>query len=60
MLAELVGSKEEVLGLCQRVHNTRAVAVLDLNKDGVWDVVFVNEGAGAAAFLGDPARTGRN
>jgi hypothetical protein len=48
------------LGLAQRVQSTRAVSVLDLNKDGVWDVVFVNEGSGAAAYLGDPARAGRN
>jgi hypothetical protein len=47
------------LGLSQRVYNSRGVAALDLNKDGVWDLVLVNEGAEPVAFLGDPAWAGR-
>jgi hypothetical protein len=46
------------LGFCQRVHNSRGIAALNLNKDGVWDLVFVNEGAEPIALLGDPARSG--
>jgi hypothetical protein len=49
----------ESIGLYQRVHNTRGVAAVDLNKDGVWDLVFGNEGAEPAALLGDPARVGK-
>jgi hypothetical protein len=46
----------ESIGLYQKVFNTRAIAVLDLNKDGVWDMIFANEGAEPVALLGDPAR----
>ncbi len=49
----------DALGLYQKVHHTRGAAAVDLNKDGVWDLVFANEGAEPAAFLGDPARKGR-
>jgi len=49
----------EAIGLYQKVHNTRGAAAVDLNKDGVWDLVFANEGAEPAAFLGDPARKGK-
>jgi hypothetical protein len=49
----------EGIGLYQRVHNTCGAAAVDLNKDGVWDLVFANEGAEPAAFLGDPARRGK-
>jgi hypothetical protein len=45
------------IGLYQKVYNTRGFAVLDLNKDGVWDLIMVNEGAEPLALLGDPART---
>ncbi len=46
------------VGLYQRIYNTRGAAAVDLNKDGVWDLVFANDGAEPAAFLGDPARMG--
>ena len=46
----------EELGLHQRIFNTRALAVLDINNDGVMDVVFNNEGQESAVLLGHPAR----
>jgi hypothetical protein len=49
----------ESLGLYQKVQNTRGVVALDLNKDGVWDLVFTNEGGDPVALLGDPARSGK-
>ncbi|MFB3891471.1 MAG: FG-GAP repeat domain-containing protein [Phycisphaerae bacterium] len=47
------------VGLSRRIFNTRGLAVLDLNKDGVADVVMVNEGQDSAVLLGDPARGGK-
>ena len=49
----------ESIGLYQKVLNTCGMAVLDLNKDGVWDLILANEGAEPVALLGDPARTGK-
>lgn len=50
----------ETIGLYQRVLNTRGVAAVDLNKDGVWDLIFTNEGVEPMAILGDPARGEKN
>jgi hypothetical protein len=47
------------IGLNQKVLHSRGVAGLDMNKDGVLDLVFANEGAEPAAFVGDPARVGK-
>jgi hypothetical protein len=44
------------IGLYQKIWNTRGIAVTDLNKDGVPDVIFANEGSDTAAILGDPGR----
>ena len=44
------------IGLYRRVFNTRGLGVLDINKDGVLDVVFNNEGQPSAVLLGDPRR----
>jgi hypothetical protein len=44
------------LGFDRKVHNSRAVAVGDLNKDGVIDVAFNNEGQDPFILLGDPNR----
>lgn len=44
------------IGLDRSVHNSRAVAVGDVNKDGVTDVVFNNEGQDPFILLGDPNR----
>ena len=46
----------EEIGLYRRIFNTRALSVLDLNKDGVLDVVLNNEGQKSAVLLGDRAR----
>ena len=48
----------EQIGLHQRIFNTRGIRVLDINKDGVLDVVFINEGQESAVLLGNPARLG--
>jgi hypothetical protein len=44
------------IGLTQRVFNTRAICVVDLNGDKVNDVVFNNEGQESAVLLGNPKR----
>jgi hypothetical protein len=46
----------ESAGFYQRLFNTRAIAVMDLNKDGVADVVLTNEGQESAVLVGAPAR----
>lgn len=43
------------LGLEQKVFNTRGVLAVDLNGDGVMDVVFNNEGQESGVFLGKAA-----
>jgi hypothetical protein len=43
----------ESLGLHQKVFNTQAVCLIDLNQDGVLDMVFNNEGQDAAVLLGN-------
>jgi hypothetical protein len=42
----------EAAGLNRRVFNTQAVALADLNGDGVLDVVFNNEGQESCVLLG--------
>jgi hypothetical protein len=44
------------LGLHTRVFNTQAVCLVDLNNDGVLDMVFNNEGQESAVLLGNPER----
>lgn len=44
----------ELLGLTRRVFNTQAVGLVDLNGDGVLDMVFNNEGQDACVLLGNP------
>jgi hypothetical protein len=44
----------EAAGLNQRVFNTQAVCLVDLNRDRVLDVVFNNEGQESAVLLGNP------
>jgi hypothetical protein len=46
----------EAVGLHKRVYNTQAVAIVDINRDGVLDVVFNNEGQDSVALLGDKDR----
>jgi hypothetical protein len=40
------------IGLNQRVFNTQAVCLVDLNNDGVLDMVFNNEGQESCVLLG--------
>lgn len=47
-------SKE--IGLDKKVLNSRLSAGADVNKDGVWDIVFNNEGQEPFILLGDPNR----
>ena len=42
----------ENVGLDQRVFNTRATAVVDFNRDGAPDAVFLNEGQESVLLLG--------
>jgi hypothetical protein len=46
----------EEIGFFQRIFNTRGVAAFDLNKDGVLDLVFNNEGQESSVLIGDPQR----
>jgi FG-GAP-like repeat len=42
------------VGLNQRVCNTQAVCLVDLNNDGILDMVFNNEGQESCVLLGNP------
>ncbi|MHB1425225.1 MAG: FG-GAP repeat domain-containing protein, partial [Gemmataceae bacterium] len=44
----------DAIGLGQRIFNTQAVALVDLNNDGVLDAVFNNEGQESCVLLGNP------
>ncbi|HWG47774.1 MAG TPA: VCBS repeat-containing protein [Gemmataceae bacterium] len=44
----------ETIGLDQRIFNTQAVCLVDLNNDGMLDVVFNNEGQESCVLLGNP------
>jgi FG-GAP-like repeat/FG-GAP repeat len=44
----------ETIGLGQRIFNTQAVCLVDLNNDGVLDFVFNNEGQESCVLLGNP------
>jgi hypothetical protein len=43
----------EAVGLNQRIFNTQAVSLVDLNGDGMLDVVFNNEGQESCVLLGN-------
>ena len=44
----------EAIGLDQRIFNTQAVCLVDLNNDGMLDLVFNNEGQESCVLLGNP------
>jgi hypothetical protein len=50
----------EAIGLHQRIFNTQAVALVDLNGDGVLDMVFNNEGQESCVLLGSPEFVRKN
>lgn len=43
------------VGLTQRIFNTRGVSLVDLNRDGVMDMIFSNEGQESNVLLSNPA-----
>ncbi len=45
----------EEIGLNQRIFNTQAICLVDLNNDGMLDMVFNNEGQEPAILIGNPA-----
>jgi hypothetical protein len=50
----------EKVGLNQKIFNTQAVGLVDLNGDGALDVVFNNEGQDAVVLLANPEVMGKN
>src|SRR5207245_1998203 len=46
--------KTEALGLDQKVFNTQAVCLVDVNGDGALDMVFNNEGQEPCVLLSNP------
>ncbi|MCS7046843.1 MAG: VCBS repeat-containing protein, partial [Gemmataceae bacterium] len=57
------GTFEDVtnkVGLDQRLFNTQAVALVDLNNDGLLDMVFNNEGQDAVVLLGSDTFAGKH
>jgi hypothetical protein len=49
----------EQIGLQQRVFNTQAVCLVDINRDGILDMVFNNEGQAPVVLLGNPSYAAR-
>lgn len=45
----------EEIGLLYRIFNTRGLSVVDINKDGVPDLILNNEGQDSTALLGNRA-----
>jgi len=50
----------EQVGLHQRIFNTQAVCLVDVNRDGVLDMVFNNEGQPPVVLLGNPSFAARH
>ncbi len=50
--------RTEQIGLGQMIFNTQAVALVDLNGDGVLDMVFANEGQESVVLLGSNTPVG--
>ncbi|MBV9121774.1 MAG: VCBS repeat-containing protein, partial [Planctomycetes bacterium] len=46
----------EAVGLNQRIFNTQALCLIDLNNDGALDLVLNNEGQESAILLGNPVQ----
>ena len=51
--------QSEALGLDQKVFNTQAVCLVDINGDGVLDMVFNNEGQESCVLLGNPEKVAK-
>jgi hypothetical protein len=50
----------EAIGLNQRIFNTQAICLVDLNNDGVLDMVFNNEGQESCVLLGNAELLAKN
>jgi hypothetical protein len=50
----------EWIGLDQRIFNTQAISLVDLNNDGVLDMVFNNEGQESCVLLGNTERLAKH
>jgi hypothetical protein len=48
------------IGLEQRIFNTQAVSLVDLNNDGWLDMIFNNEGQDSVVMLGSNALAGKH
>ena len=49
----------EAIGLDQHIFNTQAVSLVDLNNDGMLDMVFNNEGQESVVLLGNSGWRGK-
>ena len=49
----------EAIGLNQKIFNTQAVTLVDLQNRGVLDFIFNNEGQDSVVLLGNPTQTGK-
>jgi hypothetical protein len=49
----------EAIGLNQKIFNTQAVSLVDLQNRGVLDFIFNNEGQDSVVLLANPTQTGK-
>lgn len=49
----------EEVGLGHTIFNTQAVALVDLNRDGILDMIFNNEGQESVVLLGSNGQAGK-
>lgn len=49
----------ESIGLEQRIFNSQAICLADLNNDGALDLIMNNEGQDSAVLLGNPSSTSK-
>ena len=49
----------EAIGLHQKIFNTQAVGLVDLQNRGVLDFIFNNEGQDSVVLLGNPTQAGK-
>ena len=49
----------DAIGLSQKIYNTQAVTLVDLNNDGALDFIFNNEGQDSVVLLGTSTQAGK-